>query len=43
MATCIGLLRAINLGAHNKIRMADLKAMLERLGFAAAERQHRLQ
>jgi uncharacterized protein (DUF1697 family) len=33
MATCIGLLRAINLGAHNKIRMADLKAMLERLGF----------
>jgi uncharacterized protein (DUF1697 family) len=33
MTTYIGLLRAINLGAHNKIAMADLKALLVDLGF----------
>lgn len=29
----IALLRGINVGGHRKIRMADLKAMFERLGF----------
>ena len=33
MTTYIGLLRAINLGSHNKIAMSDLREMLERLGF----------
>ena len=33
MTTYIGLLRAINLGSHNKIAMSDLRAMLEALGF----------
>src|SRR5689334_3768379 len=33
MTTYIGVLRAINLGSHNKIAMSELKAMLERLGF----------
>ena len=33
MTTYIGLLRAINLGAHNKIAMSDLRALLEKLGF----------
>lgn len=32
MTTYIGLLRAINLGAHNKIRMADLRQLLVDLG-----------
>ena len=32
MVTYIGLLRAINLGAHNKVSMADLKALLAELG-----------
>ena len=32
MATYIALLRAVNLGAHNKVSMADLKALLARLG-----------
>lgn len=32
MATYIGLLRAINLGPHNKVSMADLKALLADLG-----------
>jgi uncharacterized protein (DUF1697 family) len=31
--TYIGVLRAINLGSHNKIAMADLRAMLEKLRF----------
>lgn len=31
-ATYIGLLRAINLGSHNKVSMADLKALLAGLG-----------
>lgn len=33
MTTYIGVLRAINLGPHNRIAMSDLRAMLERLGF----------
>lgn len=33
MPTYVGVLRAINLGSFNKIKMSDLKAMLERLGF----------
>ncbi len=32
MATHIGLLRAINLGSHNKVSMSDLKALLADLG-----------
>lgn len=32
MPTFIGLLRAINLGSHNKVAMADLKALLAELG-----------
>ena len=32
MAIYIGLLRAINLGSHNKVSMADLRAMLAELG-----------
>ena len=34
MTTFITLLRAINLGAHNRIAMADLKKMLEKVGYA---------
>lgn len=33
MTTYIAVLRAINLGAHNRIAMADLRAMLARLKF----------
>ena len=33
----IALLRAVNLGAHNKIGMADLKALLVGLGFEDAQ------
>ena len=32
MPTYIAVLRAINLGSHNKIAMSDLRAMLERVG-----------
>ena len=32
MPTCIALLRAINLGSHNKVSMADLRALVEKLG-----------
>ena len=32
MATYVGLLRAINLGSHNKVSMADLRELLEALG-----------
>src|SRR5689334_8013665 len=31
--TYIGVLRAINLGSHNKIAMSELRGMLETLGF----------
>ncbi|PYO76400.1 MAG: hypothetical protein DMD67_08670, partial [Gemmatimonadetes bacterium] len=33
MTTCIALLRAINLGAHNAVPMADLRDLITRLGF----------
>lgn len=33
MTTHIALLRAVNLGPHNKVSMKDLKALLEELGF----------
>ena len=32
MTTYIGVLRAINIGSHNRIAMADLRAMLEQVG-----------
>ena len=32
MPTYVGVLRAINLGSHNRIAMSDLRAMLERVG-----------
>lgn len=32
MAIYVGLLRAINLGSHNKVSMADLRALLAELG-----------
>jgi uncharacterized protein (DUF1697 family) len=32
VATYVALLRAVNLGAHNKVSMADLKALLADLG-----------
>ena len=34
MATHVALLRGINVGGHNKIAMADLRAMVTGLGFA---------
>jgi uncharacterized protein (DUF1697 family) len=34
MTTYIAVLRAINLGPHNRIAMSDLRAMLDTLGFA---------
>ena len=33
MTTYVGVLRAINLGSHNKIAMSALRGMLEALGF----------
>jgi uncharacterized protein (DUF1697 family) len=33
MTRYIAVLRAINLGAHNRIAMADLRGMLDKLGF----------
>jgi uncharacterized protein (DUF1697 family) len=33
VTTCIALLRAINLGGHNAVPMADLRDLLTRLGF----------
>ena len=32
--THVALLRAVNLGAHGKVAMADLRTLLEGLGFA---------
>jgi len=32
MPICIALLRAVNLGSHNKVSMADLRAFVEKLG-----------
>jgi len=37
MTTCIALLRGINVGGHRLIKMADLKAMFEALGFGGAQ------
>ena len=34
MTTCIALLRAVNLGGHNKIAMSALRECLGQLGFA---------
>jgi uncharacterized protein (DUF1697 family) len=34
MTSHIGLLRAVNLGSHNKVSMADLRAMMTALGLA---------
>jgi uncharacterized protein (DUF1697 family) len=34
MTTYIALLRAVNLGSHNKVSMADLKTLLAELGMA---------
>ena len=36
MTTYVGVLRAINLGSHNKIAMSDLRAMIEKVGFEEA-------
>lgn len=36
MATFVSVLRAINLGAHNRIAMSDLREMLTTLGFEDA-------
>ena len=36
MPAFVALLRAVNLGSHNKIAMADLKAVAEGCGFTAA-------
>lgn len=33
MTTYVGVLRAVNLGSHNKIAMSELRAMLEKLRF----------
>ena len=33
MSTCVALLRAINLAAHNAVPMADLRGLVTRLGF----------
>jgi uncharacterized protein (DUF1697 family) len=33
MGTYISMLRGINVGAHRKIRMADLKRLYEECGF----------
>jgi uncharacterized protein (DUF1697 family) len=34
MSMYIALLRGINVGGHNKIKMAELKSLLEEIGFA---------
>jgi uncharacterized protein (DUF1697 family) len=37
MATHIALLRAVNLGPHGRVAMADLRKMFEELGFSGAQ------
>lgn len=37
MTIYIALLRGINVGGHNKIKMADLRKMLERMGLARVQ------
>lgn len=36
MTRCVALLRAVNLGPHNKVSMSDLREIAERLGLAGA-------
>lgn len=37
MSTCIALLRGINVGGHNKIAMAELRALCEKLGLGGVQ------
>lgn len=37
MTIYIALLRGINVGGHNKIKMADLRKMLEHMGLARVQ------
>ncbi|HEV2750911.1 MAG TPA: DUF1697 domain-containing protein [Gemmatimonadales bacterium] len=37
MTTCVALLRAINVGGHNPVPMADLRDLLTRLGFGEVQ------
>lgn len=37
MKTYIALLRGINVGGHKKIKMADLRVLMNQLGFSAVE------
>lgn len=37
MTTCIALLRAVNLGGRNKVKMHDLRVLLEDLGMRDAQ------
>ncbi len=37
MATYVGLLRAVNLGSHNKLAMSDLRELLTKLGMKDAQ------
>lgn len=37
MTTCIAFLRGINVGAHNRMKMAELRAVFESLGYEAVE------
>ena len=32
MPSCVALLRAVNLGSHNKVSMAELRTFVEKLG-----------
>ena len=40
MATYIALLRAVNLGPHNKVSMADLKASMQDLAIRSPSRSY---
>src|SRR5215470_12172982 len=37
MTTSVALLRAVNVGGHNKIKMAELKRLFEELGYGQVE------
>lgn len=37
MTTYVALLRGINVGAHNRMKMADLRSLLESLGYGDVE------
>ena len=43
MPTHISLLRGINVGGNKKIRMAELKALYESLGFSNVSTYHKCQ